>query len=127
MSTGSQDVVKKLKMATGSRDLEKFHSKSGLTQIFIKKLKMATGSRDLEKFHSKSGLTQIFIKKLKMATGSRDLEKYHSKSGLSQISNKNGNRFKEKPQLKKRRAAVRELCSTVARLSPLSRGPCKKG
>ena len=57
-----------------------------LVEIFIKKLKMVTGSRDLEKFSPKSGLSQIFMKKLKMATGSWDLEKFSSKSGLSQIS-----------------------------------------
>jgi hypothetical protein len=42
--------MRKLKMATGSWDLEKVSPESGLSQIFMKKLKMATGSWDIEKF-----------------------------------------------------------------------------
>jgi hypothetical protein len=38
-------------MATGSWDLQKFSSKSGLSQISIK---MATGSKDLVKFQKKT-------------------------------------------------------------------------
>ena len=48
-----------MKMATGSRDLVKFHSKPGLSQIFMKKLKMATGSRDLEKFQENLDLAKF--------------------------------------------------------------------
>jgi hypothetical protein len=48
--------MKKLKMATGSRDLEKFSSKSGLSQISTK---MATGSLDLAKFQRNLDLAKF--------------------------------------------------------------------
>jgi len=63
----------------------KISLKSGLSQIFMKKLKMATGSRDLEKFSSKSGLSQISTK---MATGSWDLEKFQRNLDLAKFSRK---------------------------------------
>jgi hypothetical protein len=48
--------MKKLKMATGSWDLEKFSPKSGLSQIFTK---MATGSGDLSKFQKNMDLAKF--------------------------------------------------------------------
>ena len=65
--------------------LKKISSKSGLSQIFMKKLKMATGSRDLEKFSSKSGLSQISTK---MATGSWDLAKFQRNLDLAKFQRK---------------------------------------
>jgi hypothetical protein len=51
--------MKKLKMATGSWDLENVSPKSGLSQIFMKKLKMATGSWDLENFQRNLDLAKF--------------------------------------------------------------------
>ena len=60
----------------------------GHRKIFMKKLKMATGSWDLEKVSPKSGLSQIFMKKLKMATGSRDLAKFQKNLDLAKFQRK---------------------------------------
>jgi hypothetical protein len=65
--------------------LRKISSKSGLSQFFMKKLKMATGSRDLAKFQKKPGLSQISTK---MATGSWHLEKFQRNLDLAKFQRK---------------------------------------